>query len=99
MSAAWFADRLRELREAKGITQKQLAELAGVSLRGVAQWEQGVREPAWSSVVALCGALGVSCEAFLQEPTRKGEKKPGRPRKKHVHRKPSSSPGGPGRRS
>jgi transcriptional regulator with XRE-family HTH domain len=81
MSTAWFADRLRELREAKGLTQKQLAELAGVSLRGVAQWEQGVREPGWSSVVALCEALAVSCEAFRQEPTRKGETKPGRPRR------------------
>jgi transcriptional regulator with XRE-family HTH domain len=63
MGSSDFGARLRELREAAGLTQKELAEAAGASLRGVAQWEQGVREPAWSSVVMLCDALDVSTEA------------------------------------
>jgi hypothetical protein len=34
----------------------------------VAKLEQGIREPTWETAVALAQALGVSCEAFLQEP-------------------------------
>jgi hypothetical protein len=41
-----------------------------------------VREPVWSNVVALCQALGVSCEAFTREPTPRAAAGPGRPLKK-----------------
>lgn len=40
-----FADRLKELRNEKNITQVQLAELLGVSNGTVAMWETGKREP------------------------------------------------------
>jgi transcriptional regulator with XRE-family HTH domain len=59
-----FADRLRELREAAGLTQAALAEAAGLSLGAVRNYEQGIREPYWTAVFKLAGALGVSCEAF-----------------------------------
>jgi transcriptional regulator with XRE-family HTH domain len=81
MNAGWFAGRLRELREAAGLTQQQLAEKAGLTREGVAQLETGRREPAWRTVVSLCRALGTSCEAFLQEPSAQPGVKPGRPRK------------------
>lgn len=64
-----FAFRLRELRKAAGLTQPELAERAGVSAKAIANLEQGIREPAWSSVLALAGALGVDCSAFQQPPT------------------------------
>jgi transcriptional regulator with XRE-family HTH domain len=64
----WFGKRLRELRAAAGLTQTQLAERAGLSLKGVAQWERGEREPGWSSILAICKALGVGCETFTQPP-------------------------------
>jgi hypothetical protein len=47
----------------------------------VADLEQGRRQPAWETVVALAKALGVSCDAFLQEPTTAPPTGPGRPRK------------------
>ena len=49
-----------------------------------AEWfklERGEREPAWGTVLALMDALGVSCQAFLEEPGPQPEAKPGRPRK------------------
>src|SRR5579872_1832895 len=49
----WFPERLKELRQEKGLTQKELAERAGVSPRAVAKWEQGDREPAWSFAIML----------------------------------------------
>ena len=40
-----FAERLKELRAEKGITQVQLAEVMGVSKGTIAMWETGKREP------------------------------------------------------
>jgi transcriptional regulator with XRE-family HTH domain len=80
--AAWFAGRLRELREAAGLTQEQLAVRAGVKREAVARWERGAREPAWGNVLALAQALGVSCQAFTTEPAAKPPGTPGRPRKR-----------------
>jgi transcriptional regulator with XRE-family HTH domain len=61
-----FGLRLKELRTAAGLSQPQLAEKAGMSKGGLAHIEQGIREPAWSTVVALAAALGVDCTAFQQ---------------------------------
>jgi transcriptional regulator with XRE-family HTH domain len=76
-----FPGRLRELREAAGLTQSQLADKTGVKRDAVARWEAGNREPSWSNVVALADALGVTCEAFKQEPAAMPEPKRGRPPK------------------
>jgi DNA-binding XRE family transcriptional regulator len=81
MGAEWFAGRLRELRERAGLTQKDLADRAGVSKATVADLEQGRYAPSWPTVVALAEALRVECTAFLQQPQAGVEVKPGRPRK------------------
>jgi transcriptional regulator with XRE-family HTH domain len=92
MTDTGFGARLRTLREAAGWTQKQLADAAGVSARGVAQWEQGQREPGWSSVVALCRALRVSCETFLETAAMDtAPPKRGRPPKKGGADKPADA--------
>jgi DNA-binding XRE family transcriptional regulator len=80
-SAGWFAGRLRELREEAGLTQTDLAGKAGLTREGVAQLETGRRKPAWETVLALCEALGCSCEAFTQPPAERTAASPGRPRK------------------
>ena len=59
-----FGNRLKKLREAKGWSQKQLADAAGLSQKGVSHWENNERTPAWDAVLKLCKALGVTCEAF-----------------------------------
>jgi transcriptional regulator with XRE-family HTH domain len=73
--------RLRELREAAGLSQKALAERAGLSQRNVANWELGLREPILSGAVAVAKALGVTVEALLEEPESITEPKRGRPAK------------------
>jgi transcriptional regulator with XRE-family HTH domain len=80
-SAEWFAGRLRELRENAGLTQAELAEKAGLTREGVAQLETGRRKPAWETVLALCEALGCSCEAFTRPPATRPPAGPGRPHK------------------
>src|SRR5262245_10361830 len=68
MNAGQFGLRLKQLREAAGLTQPQLAEKAGLSKGGIANLEQGIREPAWSTVLLLAEALGVDCRAFQEAP-------------------------------
>jgi transcriptional regulator with XRE-family HTH domain len=82
MDAKWFAGRLKELRQQAGLTQQGLSDLAGLSKGGIADLEQGRREPTWASVVALSRALGVECSAFLQEPTASERPRRGRPGKR-----------------
>ena len=40
-----FGDKLKELREKKGITQIQLAEILNISKSAIANYESGLREP------------------------------------------------------
>jgi transcriptional regulator with XRE-family HTH domain len=81
MNGEWFASRLKELRERVGLSQKELADKARLSHRAISHWEQGVRQPRWSNVVALAEALGVDCRAFLVEPGARSEAGRGRPPK------------------
>jgi transcriptional regulator with XRE-family HTH domain len=82
MNPDWFAGRLKELRTAKGITQPQLAEMAGLTKAGIANLEQGRREPSLSTVIALCQALGVKCDTLLEPPSPNAEPQGrGRPKK------------------
>ncbi len=60
---------LATARKAAGLTQSELAHLAGVSLRGVQQWEQGCRgldRAAAGSVAALARVLGLPMQSLLQ---------------------------------
>ena len=81
MDASLFAARLKELRESKRLTQQQLADLAGLKLGGIADLEQGRREPAWRTVLALAKALDVSCEAFTAPSVDRPPIRRGRPKK------------------
>ena len=64
-----LGNRLRELREAKGLTQAQLADLIGVSRKTVNTVENAVFVPSTVVALKLAGALGCSVEAlfFLQD--------------------------------
>jgi transcriptional regulator with XRE-family HTH domain len=77
----WFAGRLRELREAAGLTQEQLAVRAGMAWRTITHLEGGDRKPTWETVLALCLALQVEVGEFAREPAALPEPRRGRPRK------------------
>lgn len=48
-----FAERLKELRKEKNLTQVQLAEALGVSKGTIAMWEIGKREPNFETLDRL----------------------------------------------
>ena len=61
-----LSERLRALREAKGLSQQDLAMGAGVSMSLVAKLEQGKKaDPRVSTVLALASTLGVGPGAML----------------------------------
>jgi transcriptional regulator with XRE-family HTH domain len=95
MSASHFGARLKELREAAGLSQKELAERAGLAQASVSNWEQNLREPSWSNVAALAAALGVCTDAFLQEPAPRPEVGRGRPTKPQAEPVPKRPRGRP----
>ena len=63
--AEGLGNRLRELREAKGLTQAQLADLIGVSRKTVNTVENGVFIPSTVVALKLAGALGCSVEELF----------------------------------
>ena len=60
MSEKFFAVRLRLARTAARVSQRELAERAGISLGALRDYEQGRYEPIYSRIAALAAALGVS---------------------------------------
>jgi len=57
LSSYSLPERLKYLRQARGLSQKDLAEQAGVSQSTIAQIESGRKDPSISTVRAIAGAL------------------------------------------
>ncbi|MFD9778354.1 helix-turn-helix domain-containing protein [[Kitasatospora] papulosa] len=49
--------RLRQLREAQGLILEQLAEMSGLSFRGIVYIERGRRNPSLTTILALARGL------------------------------------------
>lgn len=65
---ATFGQKLRAIREKKGLSQKEFGEAVGRSQNLVSQWESGAREPAWSTLQQIAAVLGVKCTALTSDP-------------------------------
>ena len=57
--------RIREFREARGMTQRQLAREIGVNEEVISNWETGKNRPNVDVLKKLCGSLGVSADELL----------------------------------
>jgi transcriptional regulator with XRE-family HTH domain len=87
-----FGDRLRELREGKGLSRQALATASGVTFATIHGYEIGRRAPSFSNVVKLAAALGVECTAFADCDDVTGEESAAPPPKK-----PKGKPRGKGK--
>jgi transcriptional regulator with XRE-family HTH domain len=64
-----LAVRLKTLREAKGLSQMELAVLAKLSLSAVYQIEQGLKTDVRASTLkAIADVLGVTMDELFREP-------------------------------
>lgn len=69
-----FAERLKEIRVARGLTQKQVYEAVGMSAIGYQRYEYGEREPAYQKLLALADYFDVSLDYLVgrsDDPTRR----------------------------
>lgn len=61
-----FEFNLKKLRERKGISQAELAQLVGVSQAAIAQFELGTSLPNVKTAVRLAKVLGTTCEELVE---------------------------------
>jgi transcriptional regulator with XRE-family HTH domain len=73
-----FAEKLRELRDAAGLSEAKLAAAAGLPFGTVHTYALGLRKPSFAAVVKIAKALGVDCTAFAEceDVTGEEEEKP-----------------------
>lgn len=60
-----FKDNLKELRTERGIGQVELAKAINVSKGIISLWENGLREPNMSSLIALARFFDVSIDELV----------------------------------
>ncbi|HYE78673.1 MAG TPA: helix-turn-helix transcriptional regulator [bacterium] len=62
-----FGAKLKKMREAKGLSQTELAKASGLKQQSIARWELDENDPPWTAVQKLAAALGVDCRAFVEK--------------------------------
>jgi transcriptional regulator with XRE-family HTH domain len=67
---------LKKLRTASLLTQKQLAEVIGVTPRTLIRWEAGDGEPGLSELLALAKYFNISVSELVDDPLRPGQAGP-----------------------
>lgn len=60
-----IGDRIKYYRKKRGLSQKQLGDLLGISSNRVSNWEQGTHRPDADILALLCKALNVSADDLL----------------------------------
>ena len=64
---AQFAENLRRLRLASGLTQEDLSDATAMGAAEISRLERGGRDPQLHTVVRLARGLGVSVAELLRE--------------------------------
>lgn len=60
-----LADRIKSLRERKGLTQAEIARQLGISRSGVNAWEMGLSVPSTQYIVELAKKFEISTDYLL----------------------------------
>lgn len=68
-----IAKRLRELRKSNGLSQRELADRAGVTAPAITLWETGKRFPRGANLKRLAKALRVTESYILDGPNSQNE--------------------------
>lgn len=61
--------KLKELMESRSVTQKELADVAGVSEAGMSYFVRGVKQPSLAVAKRIADRLGVTVDDLIAEPT------------------------------
>ena len=60
-----FGERLKQIREGQGLTQKEFAERIGSTERGIRRYEAGDREPAFRVILSILDNIDVDANYLL----------------------------------
>ena len=60
-----FSERLKNLRQEKGMLQKDLAKLLNVSRSTIADWECRGHEPSYALLMEIAKIFGISIDYLL----------------------------------
>ena len=60
-----FGTRLREVRESRSLTRKNLAEATGLAVQAIANIEAGRRQPSFRTLLALARGLSMSLDSLV----------------------------------
>ncbi len=63
-----IGQRMRDIRESKGMTQKQVADKCGMADSAIRRYEAGGANPKLKTLLRIAGALGVSITDLLDVP-------------------------------
>ena len=74
MNSDRLANRIYELRKSKGLSQKELGALVGVSNKAVSKWETGAAIPKTDILLKLADVFEISVQEFLEQSAEKIDK-------------------------
>ena len=60
-----FGEKLKELRNESGLTQKQAAEILAVTVPTLSHWECNYQEPSFKDLAAICRFYKVTSDYLL----------------------------------
>ena len=61
-----LADKLKELRKAKNVSQEKFADYLGVSYQAISKWENGITSPDITLLPDIARYFGISVDELLQ---------------------------------
>ncbi len=61
-----LADKLKELRKSKSVSQEKIAEYLGVSFQAVSKWENGITSPDITLLPDIARYFGITVDELLQ---------------------------------
>lgn len=62
-----IGEKIKELRNEKGLSQMQLAKAIGVSQKAIDYWERNVNEPKASYLISLVKTFDITFDEFFAD--------------------------------
>jgi len=62
-----LGEKILNMRKARGWSQEELADRAGVSRQAVSRWESGSAKPDADKIIILCDLFGISADYLLRD--------------------------------
>ena len=62
-----IGEKIKELRNEKGLSQMQLGKVVGVSQKAIDYWERDVNEPKASYIIALVKTFNITFDEFFSD--------------------------------